>query len=824
MAGPIVRWLHRHDPEWYALQKAVKVSIAVTIGLAIGTATGNGQMSLFASFGGVALLLFADFPGGRGARFGAYIGLVVVGAVLITVGTLASGTAWLAVTGMAVVGFLVLFAGVLSSAFASATRAVLLAFILPVTVLGTAADIPSRLAGWGISAVLAIPLAILVWPPRDHDKLRARAADACAALARQLHAPASPTSDPPAGATDHPPDRLAASHAAILALRQQFRSSTCRPVGLTTGSRVLMQLPDRLEWLRAVADRIPSRPAGWPPATADLLGGCAEVLQASADVLADPAHRPTYATRARLATALRSLDRHRAKISSFLQVVAAAPPDVRQAPADPDILRPAIAHELAYTVHLAGRVVSVSAAADARPLLDRLLGRQAPGAVDGPIAAALRIAAGHITRNSVWFQNSLRGALGLTIAVLLAEVTQIEHGFWVVLGAMSVLRTTALTTGSTALRALGGTFLGFVAGAVIMTAVGTTPWQLWALLPFAVLIAAYLPEAVSFAAGQAAFTLMVIILFNIIQPTGWSVGLVRIEDIALGCAAGLISGVLLWPRGASAQIRTALADYYRRSADALEAATERLIHPDPAARTLDDVLSNARAAGFRLDDALREYLFERGTKSVPIAELTAVSNGASRVRLAAEAIVGMLRPSPLAMPTLLLDQALPAAAPAEPGTDSTPATSSPPAPVIDPLAPATQPPLSPAMETAGSAVSGSAVAAATWFRELADGLAPTKGERPALPAVLPVRAEELVLDTFRRHPGSLIGHARAAQGRTMWSASLYVDDVTRLQTRLTASATVLNRPGHAGTPAEIGPDTADGGEQSTSSVHAGSAT
>jgi len=81
-----------------------------------------------------------------------------------------------------------------------------------------------------------------------------------------------------------------------------------------------------------------------------------------------------------------------------------------------------------------------------------------------------------------------------------------------------------------------------------------------------------------------------------------------------------------------------------------------------------------------------------------------------------------------------------------------------------------------------------------------------------------------VLETFRRHPGSLVGHTRAAQGRTMWSASLYVDDVTRLQTRLTASATVLNRPGHAGTPAEIGPDAADGGEQSTSSVHAGSAT
>ena len=68
MSGPIVRWLRRHDPEWYALHKAIKVAFAVTVGLAIGTWTGNSQLSLFASFGGVALLLFADFPGGRSAR------------------------------------------------------------------------------------------------------------------------------------------------------------------------------------------------------------------------------------------------------------------------------------------------------------------------------------------------------------------------------------------------------------------------------------------------------------------------------------------------------------------------------------------------------------------------------------------------------------------------------------------------------------------------------------------------------------------------------------------------------------------------------------
>jgi uncharacterized membrane protein YccC len=774
----IVRWFQRHDPEWYALHKAIKVAVAVTVGLAIGTLIGNPQLSLFASFGGVAMLLFADFPGGQSARLGAYLALFVMGAVLIVLGTLASAIAWLAVLGMAVVGFGVLFAGVLSAAAAAATRALLLTFILPVTVPGTLADVPARLGGWSIAAVLAIPAAVLIWPPREHDKLRSRAAEACAALAELLKARASPittadTQDPPDAAAARATD--ATAQQAIHALRRQFRSTTFRPVGLTTGSRLLMQLTDRLEWLRAVVERIPAGAADrWPPRAVELVRSCGVVLQASADVLATAAHRPTYATRQHLTGAMRDLDQLRAQAIDFRQVVrVAAEPD--QAPG---WLQPSVAHELAYTSHLAGHTVAVSAAADARPLLDRLLGRQAPGSVEGPIAAAHRLAAGHITRRSVWFQNSARGGLGLSIAVLLAEVTEIAHGFWVVLGAMSVLRTTALTTGSTALRALGGTLVGFVAGAGIILLVGVTPWHLWLLLPFVVVVAAYLPEAVSFAAGQAAFTVMVVILFNIIAPVGWTVGLVRIEDIALGCAAGLISGVLLWPRGAAGQIRRTLSDYYQRSADALETAVDRLTgHPVTPKGTLDDVISDAKAAGFRLDDAFREYLFERGSKPVPLAELTTVSNGANRIRLAAEAVAMM------AGPALPVDR-FGVEASDRGGTDVG---------TVDPPVVAEDggPPLV-ALGVAGVCVSDAASGSARWFRELADLLEQPAGTSPPPPAVCPAEAEDRVLATFRQRPDALADTPVLGAARTLWGAALYVDDVTRMQQRLIASVKSLN--------------------------------
>ena len=382
--------------------------------------------------------------------------------------------------------------------------------------------------------------------------------------------------------------------------------------------------------------------------------------------------------------------------------------------------------------------------------------------MDGPLAAVQRITAGHITRRSVWFQNSLRGGLGLAAAVLIAELTQVQHGFWIVLAAMSVLRTTALNTGSTALRALVGTFVGFLVGAGLIYLVGTTSWHLWLLLPVTVVVAAYLPEAVSFTAGQAAFTVMVVILFNIIDPVGWTVGLVRIEDIALGCAAGLISGVLLWPHGAAAQIRRALSELYLQSATALERSVQQLASAGEPESTLDEVIGRARGASYRLDDALREYLAERGTKSVPIESLAAVCNGGNRVRLAAEAISGLCRTE-------------------------------------EPVTSAASP-----LRAAGAELVGTASAAATWLQQTAEILLdPAPQEKPA-PAAIPVQAEHLVLETFRAAPIAIDNKEFAERAKDLWQAALYVDDVTRLEGRLGTAVAVLNHPIRPGQPVGTG--------------------
>src|SRR6202034_1368143 len=86
------------------------------------------------------------------------------------------------------------------------------------------------------------------------------------------------------------------------------------------------------------------------------------------------------------------------------------------------------------------------------------------GRLAGVIGAAT-VAARHASIRSVWFRSSARGAIALALAVSVADLTAVQHGFWVVLGTLSVLRTNAAATGATVMRALTGTIVGFAVGA-----------------------------------------------------------------------------------------------------------------------------------------------------------------------------------------------------------------------------------------------------------------------------------------------------------------------------------------------------------------------
>jgi uncharacterized membrane protein YccC len=646
----VVDRFHRRDPLYDALRRALRAAIVLPAAIAISFAVGGPQVQLIMIFGSFSVLVMTDFPGNRSARALAYTGLGLIGAPLIALGTLVAPIAWLAVAVTFAVGVAVTFSGVVSETVAAARPATLLAFVLPVC--APPGPISERLFGWLMALLVCVPAMLFMFAPQHHDELRRHAGQVCAVLADRLDGTVS--SSDVATAMD--------------SLRANFLGAAVRPVGLTAGGRALVRVVDDLNWLteRIHTDTGRLLSVIKPPAV--------RVLRASAQVLEKSVAADGTGSRAELTIALDDLDSAQTGTYSddLVELLGAASDDAAVA-----VGRKLLdCRAIAATVCLTGRAIGTAAAADARPVWARLLGRQLPqtGAADRGLSesvAGATTTAGFLATHSVLARNSLRTGVGLALAVAVIHLYPqhefrlaigalsvpfypLEHGFWVALGALSVLRTSAITTGVNVMRAVAGTAIGFVLGAALILVVGAgvDPIVLWILLPVTMFGSACAPEVASFTAGQAAFTTGILIIFNLIAPTGWQVALIRVQDVLIGCLVAVVVSVLLWPRGATAAVSAAVTDAGQLWARYLRAAVLQVTRGVGGGDDERGVpLHHQAVASTRtMDDAVRQYLSESGAGTGALVPVVRAFNQVIRLQRATEMIAHAATPSPSAYP------------------------------------------------------------------------------------------------------------------------------------------------------------------------------
>ncbi|WP_208896809.1 FUSC family protein [Streptomyces incarnatus] len=745
-------WWGDRDPDLAATRRAGRTAIVMPALFALCSQVFRSPtMASFAAFGSFSMLLLVDFSGPKVERLRAQTGLAVAWAALICVGTLVAHLTWLAVVTTLLVGFAVLFSGVVSSLLAGSTTALLLAFVLPVATPVPLSQLPDRLAGAGLAAAAALPAVCLLWPRPVADPLSAPAAEVCRAAGAHLRADASGLGRP-GPVADAARRRAAADRTADASaeLRRAFDTTPYRPTGLSTTSRAVVRLVDELTWLCTI---LADRPAhtGEPPAcdpaartvrlvAADVLDHAARLLT---DMRGDTA--PLRASMEELRQTMKGMEKTSTALLPAGPPVGDSPAEIYAFIATLDLSFRA--QELGYAVLQIAGNVELATTAWQRPWPDRLLGRE-PGALSAPLALARERAAAHLGPRSVWLHNSLRGAVGLAIAVLMADLTGVQHSFWVLLGTLSVLRSNALSTGQNALRAVLGTVVGSFIGAGLLQLIGHHGTALWFLLPLAILGAGVAPAAISFTAGQAAFAVTLVVLFNIGQNPDWHIVLFRVQDIALGCAVSVVVALFFWPRGATAAVHKALAEAYTDSARYLVDAVHYVLGPsgpaDAAAPVGEPVQRNREAAASarRLDDAFRTYLAERGAKPLPLADMTALVTGVAALRLAADAVLSLWR----------------GVAPTHTGACGT---------------------------DAHRAIVGAASRVMEWYCGFAAGL----GHKAPIPDPVPLRpqAAAQLVESVRTDLVDGRGQATATAVRVIWTRD-HIDVARRLQPSLAAAA------------------------------------
>ena len=582
---------------------------------------GSDEAALFGAFAAFAALGFCNFGGPPKRRTMAYAGFLVASTPLVALGTVVSRSTVAAALLTAVVTFAVVMGETFGTYWEAARNATILAFVLAAAVEAPNSQVDDRVVGWLIACVLAGVLALVMFPSVERHRVRRAVADVLAAAAAALAAPVA--------------DRDS-TLAALDRARTELHSLTgisFRPVGAGAADRALKvsvieaERIGRLVHLHRVRSGI---------VTGDDL---AVVTVTAAVLTATAVMLRTLAPATPMVPDLTALEDARARQRASLGSRA------RSAAATGDPAEAVLVIDRCFPLRRLSLITLATAENGTTAVGLRRQGGEAPGlgalTVDparrGTATATERRLRAHLNLRSVRFQNAVRAAVGLGAAMALAKVTNVEHGFWVVLGTLSVLRSNALGTQRTALQAVAGTVVGFVLASALMQAVGGDTRWLWVALPILTFLSAYTPGAVNFMVGQAFFTVLVVDLFNLSVPEGWRTGLVRVQDIAIGVTVSLVVGFVLWPRGAEGVVRRAFADMLHADADAFADAVDRMAGSDDATVRFDSRPSaatrhdEAEAARGRALVALEVLAAERGVEQAdrpPWSDLLVLGTGA----------------------------------------------------------------------------------------------------------------------------------------------------------------------------------------------------
>ncbi|HEY1590399.1 MAG TPA: FUSC family protein [Solirubrobacteraceae bacterium] len=587
-------------------RRAVRSAIAATVAFYLGwLVIDDDVLAVFATLSVIGLLTLADFSGDLHKQARAYVLATAIGAALVALGTLVSQDTYAAAGLLFVVALSVSLLTAMGRNVATGANGVLLFFLVACAVPSPASGLDSRVLGVVLGGAISLVAALTIWPRRPTDRLRAALADAIAALAARIgaleepHEELEPFAEPVRDAlADAGPERLAVGE---------------RPTLASERDQARMRVGYGLSRAHLLVERLAHRPASLP--------GVAEAEHALAHDLQDLLIATSAALRGEgpappVEAAADAGRAHRERTDAALvdELRFGSDDDALAVGADRGVL----AGEIATSVGGIVTDVRVVVGADRFPARAGSISEGLDRRVEGILDRVVTLTSSTLSPRSVAFQNALRLAVGLALARLLGGLLQVENGFWVLFATLSVLRTNALQTGATAIQAVLGTAIGFAVALPLLLLIGTRGDLYLYVLPVAA-VGGLLAGSINVVWGQAGFTVLVSVLFNLVEPVGWEIGIVRIQDVALGAAAGVVIGLAAWPRGAGGQLAQSLADAIRASGNLVAATVERRLRP-VAPQRLSRLRSRARSVTLRAEGVLAVFLTE-GPKNADDVDL-----------------------------------------------------------------------------------------------------------------------------------------------------------------------------------------------------------
>ena len=533
----------------------VAIVLPVTLLLLVGVLH-LGPASLLGVFAVTGLLIIGDFRGPPLPRAVTFLLVGAVGAVMLVLGALAGQTEVTAVVGSAVAGFLVLLTGVYRGQFGRAGIPLLLPFLSEAANPAAMQTLSVSLLAWAVGSTVSTAGALLILPHYDKDTRHPRFAAACDAYADTIPE-LWPVVTPDAEAAY---SRFAQ---AMIRLDRHWQGDRSRPGHIVARERGFISILDYLHQLQSL---------------------CTTRIQTGSELPASDARLPrSMVDTARSVAASLASGRPEVHMTGLVEVRGRQWEHIN--------------HEFSDAV--SGRDTSGAQSVAARNFLLRVasmltvgLGVQTEAALGGNPRSELlkvgavslpewrstpvRMLAQQLNPSSPWFRTAARGAVALALAIALARLPFITHGFWIVMGAIGALRFDAMGTGRTVRAAMIGQTVGFIVSFVLAFTLHPYPLAITLLIPVAAFAAGVAPPSRLWM-PQAAFTILVVLCLSLLTPQERGVPLARFEDMLLGLAVSLFVSLLLWPRGIQQHVARVIEQAALATADLVRTTNRRLL-------------------------------------------------------------------------------------------------------------------------------------------------------------------------------------------------------------------------------------------------------
>ncbi len=521
------------EPGKPAFTKGIRAAIATVVPIAIVEYTGWSNL-VWTAIGGFQTSV-ADSGGLYRTKANSMSLVAFGGAISLFVGTLVGDVPFLSVMLAFLWAFGCGLASIYSAATATASTLVAAMFLIALGIHGNLAEAFQRSGMFLIGALLAMFLALVLWPLRSDVPVRMAVGECYRQLALMQ---VSVFQNEDGWDLSLSQKRIQVRSALTIARAAISQRRLTRIAKSEIGQRLsaLTEIADQLFIsTAALSEVLASHQSGQPWEQSRVY------LQDIVEQLSESCYQVATAISSDrdISVNLEELDRAEAQFQAELQQIRQA---ARQRQIDYNVLlvvnyTVGIATRLGQYMHAAADIASGSGELPQKQLDADLKWSQSP--------SVLSMLRDNLTLDSAMFRHALRLGVMVAVAVAIYTIFNFREGYWITLTVVVILKPYSGVTFLRGLQRVLGTVVGGII-AVILAAMIHSPLIIACLL-FPLTVATLAIQSINYGLFAFFLTPQVILMDNVLHPGNWSLAIDRIENTAIGCALALIGGYLLWP-------------------------------------------------------------------------------------------------------------------------------------------------------------------------------------------------------------------------------------------------------------------------------------